>query len=191
MIDTILKAARIALVFAVGILVGYLHHHYYALTGERDALRSQVQALEGEVLNLRGSLQTSSRVKVMLTAYSNDPISINVPRWRDGRTATNKMARRGLVAADWSIFPPGTLLYIPEYGIARVEDQGSAVRGYHLDLFMDTRNEALAWGVKESEVVVLEMGKPLLLADLGDGSGEADGESAESIDKEKEHIAVE
>lgn len=165
------KATRIALVFVVGILAGYLLQRYTALSDYRSALRLQVQSLEQEVVELRGSMDTAAKVRCMVTAYSNDPVSINVPEWRDGRTATNKRARRGLVAADWSVFPPGTVLYIPGYGIARVEDRGSAVRGYHLDLFMDTRDEAIEWGVKEKEVVVLEMGKSLLLAELGAGQG--------------------
>lgn len=165
----ITKATRIALVFVVGVLAGYLQQHYTALSGERHALRIQVQSLEQEVTELKGSLDTAAKVKCIVTAYSNDPISINVPQWRDGRTATNKRARRGLVAADWSIFPPGTILYIPGYGVARVEDRGSAVRGYHLDLFMDTRDEALEWGVKEAEVVVLQKGKAMLFAGLEAG----------------------
>jgi 3D (Asp-Asp-Asp) domain-containing protein len=171
----ITKATRIALVFVVGVLAGYLQQHYTALSGERHALRIQVQSLEQEVTELKGSVDTAARVRCVITAYSNDPISINVPEWRDGRTATNKRARRGLVAADWSIFPPGTVLYIPGYGVARVEDRGSAVRGYHLDLFMDTRDEALEWGVKETEVVVLEKGKAMLFAELGDGQEAGQG----------------
>lgn len=97
----------------------------------------------------------SPAVVCKVTAYSNDPISINVPRWRDGRTATNREARRGLVAADWSIFPPGTVLYIPGYGMAEVQDRGSAVKGHHIDLFMDSRREALEWGVRTVSVFVL------------------------------------
>jgi 3D (Asp-Asp-Asp) domain-containing protein len=100
-----------------------------------------------------------NKVLVKTTAYSNDFYSINVARWRDGRTATNKLARRGIIAADWDVFPPGTRIYIPGYGEGVVEDKGGAVRGKHLDLFLDTRNEALQWGVKRIEVYVLELGK--------------------------------
>ncbi len=92
---------------------------------------------------------------VKLTGYSNDPISINVPEWLDGRTATDTLARRGVCAADWRIFPVGTVLVVPGYGHCRVEDRGSAVKGAHLDLFFDSYKEARAWGVKYATVEVI------------------------------------
>ncbi|NIX01789.1 MAG: hypothetical protein GWN13_26850, partial [Phycisphaerae bacterium] len=86
---------------------------------------------------------------------------IDVSKWRDGLTATNKLARRGRIAADWGVFPPGTRFYIPGYGEAVVEDRGGKIKGYHLDLFVDSREEALRWGVKDIDVYVLELGEGL------------------------------
>jgi 3D (Asp-Asp-Asp) domain-containing protein len=116
------------------------------------------RASEKEIVLLPSHI-VINKFMVKTTAYSNDPRSINVARWRDGMTATNKRARRGIVAADWNVFPPGTRIYIPGYGEAVVEDRGGAVKGLHLDLFHDTRREALRWGVKKLDVYVLEMGK--------------------------------
>ena len=56
-------------------------------------------------------------------------------------TATGTTCSEGrTVAADWSIFPAGTTLYLPNDplggdGYYTVEDRGSGVRGNHLDLF--------------------------------------------------------
>lgn len=56
-------------------------------------------------------------------------------------TATGTTCSEGrTVAADWSIFPAGTTLYLPNDplggdGYYTVEDRGSGVRGSHLDLF--------------------------------------------------------
>jgi hypothetical protein len=44
------------------------------------------------------------------------------------------------------------------------------VKGYHLDLFVDSREEALKWGVKEMDVFILEkgwIGKDVLGTDGG------------------------
>lgn len=101
----------------------------------------------------------TSTITLEVTGYSNDPISINVPEWRDGRTATGTLARRGVAAADWRVYPPGTRLFVPDYGEVVVEDRGGAVKGQRLDLFFDSREEALQWGRRNVEVRVIEMGK--------------------------------
>lgn len=82
--------------------------------------------------------------------YSGDP-SI---------TATGTTVRYGVAAADFSKLPAGTVLEIPGYGIAVVEDTGSALRkhdGYAIDVFMPTRGEALAWGRQHLDVKILYM----------------------------------
>jgi len=148
------RIKKLMLFLIIGWFFGYVHHSFVANTAF-DLMRLQEATLKDEILQLK-ALPVVKKVSVKATAYSNDIYSINVPKWRDGRTATNKLARRGRVAADWQLFPPGTRLYIPGYGEAVVEDRGGAVRGYHLDLFVDTREEALKWGVKQLEVYVLE-----------------------------------
>ena len=119
-------------------------------------LKLEVIELNSDLTDAQARMGTAKPVNVKTTAYTNDPGSINVAKWRDNRTAINTLARRGVVAADWRIFPPGTRLFIPGYGEAVVEDRGGAVKGYHLDLFVDSVGEARKWGVKEMPVYVIE-----------------------------------
>lgn len=63
-----------------------------------------------------------------------------------GQTASGAMARPGTIAADTSIFPFGTILYVPGYGYGRVEDRGGDIKGYRLDLFYRTHEEAKRYG---------------------------------------------
>ncbi len=63
-----------------------------------------------------------------------------------GVTASGTTARPGTVAADTTIFPFGTILQIPGYGYARVEDRGGDIKGYHLDLFYRSHAEAQQHG---------------------------------------------
>lgn len=151
------KILRIMVVLIAGWLLGYIHHHF-AVGPELTDLKEQVRLLETSVAKARSDSENPTKVSVKTTAYSNDRHSINVKRWHDSRTATNKPVKRGLVAADWRVFPPGTRLYIPGYGEATVEDKGGAIKGMHLDLFVDSRQEALEWGVKELDVYVIERG---------------------------------
>lgn len=71
-----------------------------------------------------------------------------------GVTATGKKAHRGTVAADTSRYPFGTLLFIEGYGDGRVEDQGGAIKGDHIDLFFPTHREAIAWGKRFKRVEI-------------------------------------
>lgn len=63
--------------------------------------------------------------------------------------------RKGLVAVDPDVIPLGTRLYIPGYGEAVADDIGGAIRGNHIDLAMDTVDEAYGWGTKHLTVYVL------------------------------------
>jgi len=71
-----------------------------------------------------------------------------------GITANGTRAKSGTIAADTSVFPFGTIMYIPGYGYGRVEDRGGAVKGKHIDLFFHTHKKALQWGVQDHEVKV-------------------------------------
>lgn len=69
-------------------------------------------------------------------------------------TASNTYARPGTIAADTSLFPFGTILYIPGYGFGIVEDRGGAIKGQHVDLYFRKHSEAKVWGVQQKSVKV-------------------------------------
>lgn len=63
------------------------------------------------------------------------------------------------IAADLSLFPLGTILYIPEYGYGVVTDIGGAIKGNKIDLYFETVSDVYEqWGKKEVEVYVIEEG---------------------------------
>ena len=74
-------------------------------------------------------------------------------KWSDGRTANNHLIMDGerFCAAPSSI-PFGTMLIIEGYGKAEVLDRDSAIKGKRLDVYFDTHQEALNWGVKYIEI---------------------------------------
>ena len=106
---------------------------------------------------------------VKTTGYCAGPPCV-AEKWADGRTASNTIARRGVCAADWGVFPKGSEILIPGYGKCRVEDTGNPlfVNGKHLDLFFDTEAEAWNWGVRHKAVtitVVPDGYKPMIFGD--------------------------
>ena len=56
------------------------------------------------------------------------------------------------VAADWSVLPAGTVIEIEGIGQRTVEDTGSGIDGQALDVFFESHQEALEFGVREVEV---------------------------------------
>jgi 3D (Asp-Asp-Asp) domain-containing protein len=71
-----------------------------------------------------------------------------------GITSSGTMARPGTIAADTSIYPYGTIMYIPGYGYGRVEDSGGAVKGRHIDLYRPNHWFARHWGVQSKRVKI-------------------------------------
>ena len=88
---------------------------------------------------------------VKVTGYCPGPPCVH-PRWADGITAAGTKVRHGVCAADWSVFPKGSVFEIPGYGRCRVEDTGNGVKGEHLDLYFPTAHTARQWGVKYMRV---------------------------------------
>lgn len=76
------------------------------------------------------------------------------------KTASGTWPKAGTVAADTSVLPFGTKVYIPGYGIGTVEDRGGEIRGARLDVYLPTRAAAIEWGRKKNvEVTIVEWGE--------------------------------
>lgn len=79
-----------------------------------------------------------------------------------GITYSGTRARPGVVAVDPRVVKLGSKLYIesmdrtPDYGFAKAEDTGSAIKGNRVDLFIENRSQALRYGVRTVKVYVLE-----------------------------------
>ncbi len=95
--------------------------------------------------------QTYSQVaEFEVTAYdAYSKQSINVERWRDGKTALGRVAKPGrTIAVDPRIIPFDSLVYIPTMGWKVAEDVGSAIQGYRIDVLLGTTGTAMRWGRK-------------------------------------------
>jgi len=88
------------------------------------------------------------QVRVLTTGYcSGLGLKCGIhPRWDDGFTADGSRVKRGLCAADWRVFKRNTRIKVPQYGMCRVADTGNLVKGRHIDLYFESRDEAIRWG---------------------------------------------
>ena len=59
-----------------------------------------------------------------------------------GITASGKPTEVGwTVAADTSVLPMGSIIYVEGIGFREVEDVGGAVKGNHIDILLDTHSK--------------------------------------------------
>ena len=79
-----------------------------------------------------------------------------------GITRSGTRVRPGVVAVDPRVVPLGSTLYVesmgrsPSYGISHAEDTGGAIKGNRIDLYYESRAEALRFGRQPVRVYVLE-----------------------------------
>ncbi|HEY4602211.1 MAG TPA: 3D domain-containing protein [Cerasibacillus sp.] len=63
------------------------------------------------------------------------------------------------IAADLSIYPIGTIMYIPDYGYGVVADKGGAIKGNKIDLYYETVEDVYSqWGKREIDVYIIQQG---------------------------------
>ena len=74
----------------------------------------------------------------------------------DGITASGTQVEAGRTIAMSGEYGFGTLVYIDELGWRTCEDRGSAINGKHIDVYFDTHQEALDFGVKELGVIIYD-----------------------------------
>ena len=78
-----------------------------------------------------------------------------------GITASGTEATQGrTIATDPSVIPTGSVVYFEGIdgltGGYIAEDTGAAIKGNKIDLFFDSHQDALEWGVQSREVFVIE-----------------------------------
>ena len=94
-----------------------------------------------------------------ITAYC--PCEKCCGRFADGITASGVNVKDfyGLLIAAPPEYPFGTIMDVPGYGIATVQDRGGAIKGNKLDVFFPTHQEALEWGRQYLKVKIYEAEK--------------------------------
>lgn len=72
-----------------------------------------------------------------------------------GITTSGLRVRPGVVSVDPEVIPLGSILWIEGYGFAVAADTGSAIKGRRLDVYMEDVEDAMRWGRRWVQVVVL------------------------------------
>lgn len=134
--------------------------------------KSPVQAVENQVYD--GKTETPKSETVNWKQYPSK--TVTATGYTAGKESTGKSPEHPMygvtysgvkvtrnafstIAADPSVFPIGSILYIPGYGYGVVADTGSAIKGKAIDLYYETVDDVYNnWGKKKVKVYVLKKG---------------------------------
>ena len=102
-------------------------------------------------ITVNGKSYKCRKMDVKATAYTSAPNE-------GGAYAYNgERLREGHIAADLTVLPLNTKVYIPELNrICTVVDKGSAIKNNKIDIFMNSRQKAMQWGIKNITIYILE-----------------------------------
>lgn len=137
------------------------------LQNNNDTLETQVQS-ESTVEVLQGP-PTNYVKKIYMervTAYclcqkccGKSPSSPGYGRTASGLVIVPNTGMK-VIAVDPKIIPLGTKVYVEtlngvDYGYAIAADTGGAIKGYKIDVYMDSHHDALVWGRRNVNVYIL------------------------------------
>jgi 3D (Asp-Asp-Asp) domain-containing protein len=134
------------------------------------------QATAGDVVNLRTARRLAAVALPLdkVTTRASEPIKVLYMECTayaptvaecDGdpfTTASGQKVRVGGVAADWRVLPCGSIVTIDGYNGGKpctIIDQGGAIKGLKLDVFMWSESDARQWGRRKAvPVEILRIG---------------------------------
>ena len=164
------RSKRAGAIVLAALTAGIWGFCFYALDkqiqpdpSDTEEIESNVAESESNVTNsaTRGAARIdASGSECVITAYC--PCEKCCGKWALNRpdgvvyTASGEVAQEGVtVAADWDVYPAGTVLYIEGMGEYIVQDVGGAVNGNHIDIFLDSHEKAVNFGKQTAFVEVL------------------------------------
>lgn len=121
---------------------------------DREILEQRVVKAPTNQVVSRGAQTTISRGGNTITfkrAYVMKATAYCIP---GGKTATGASVGKGVVAVDPRVISLGKSVYVDGYGSAHALDTGGAIKGNRIDLYMNSEQEALRWGVRYVTVYV-------------------------------------
>ncbi|KGR85886.1 3D domain-containing protein [Lysinibacillus odysseyi] len=96
-------------------------------------------------------IQTMTMTATAYTAYCNGCSGVTA-NGTDLRANPNVK----VIAVDPSVIPLGTRVWVEGYGEAVAADTGTAIKGNRIDVFIPSKEGALAWGRKSVKVTILK-----------------------------------
>lgn len=124
------------------------------ITDARSNSEANATALvETEIIQLKlYQVADPETLVVEATAYTSNDQGMD----GKGITKSGLPADFGVVAVDPEVIPLGSMVHIPGIGYAVALDTGGAIKGNRIDIYMESRDDALEWGRQKVEIKVFK-----------------------------------
>lgn len=156
------KVCALGLAFATGAIIGepaQVQATHKAITaGPVETAGKAVRHSHEAVKWAQGTYKVIYKV-VEATGYAPlDPKAVKGMCYSGNPhvTASGARTKPGVTVAAPTHVPFGTKVLVPGYGLRAVEDRGGAIRKGRIDICFRTQREALAFGRKKIEIMILE-----------------------------------
>ena len=117
--------------------IGYCSASYLKSQGQIDSATNKPSSLDDVAYTL----------DVKAYAYYTGTITATGTKPTSGRT----------IAVDPTVIPYGTRIYIPEFDKTFIaEDCGGGIKGNKIDIYMNTKEECINWGVRNITLYILK-----------------------------------
>lgn len=103
-----------------------------------------------------GTITSVSRGGLRLDFKEAKVMTVSAYTYTGHNMATGQPPEVGKVAVDPSVVPLGTRMYIEGYGYAVAADTGGAIKGDRLDVFMESEDQCVRWGIRTKKVYILK-----------------------------------
>lgn len=94
------------------------------------------------------------KITVTATAYTAECDGCTGTTYTGVNLLNDRNAK--VIAVDPDVIPLGSKVYIEGYGYAVAEDIGGSIKGNRIDVHVPTKEEAYDWGVRETELTIIE-----------------------------------
>lgn len=114
------------------------------------------------IISLSEQSEAPEEAWTTVTATAYCPCEKCCGVWAENRpngivyTASGAIAQEGVtIAADWDVYPPGTVLQVEGLGEYIVQDRGGAIKGLKIDVYFEDHDDALQFGRQEVRIKVI------------------------------------
>lgn len=119
------------------------------MTNQRKVIDVKRNVGASTNITINGKTYRARKMDVKSTAYtSNEGGSL---------TFTGDRCKWGVIAVDPKVIPLHSKVYIPEFNmIFEALDTGSAIKNNKVDIFMNSYQQAINWGIRPITIYILE-----------------------------------
>ena len=158
------KSKKVLAIILVAITIfcnGFKPTNTYAQ--ENNNIRIEEMTNQRKVIDVkRNNIGTSEFITVNGKTYQAKKVTMKCSAYTSAANEggaysySGQRLRDGMVAADLKLYPIGTKIFIPKLNkVFTVTDTGSAIRNQRLDIWMNSKQKALNWGVQTLDVYIL------------------------------------